>query len=175
MLAYRLRTSGMFVRFALASCVLAVAACSPKAATPDATKPDVARAGNPFFGAWKVETAQVAPWWDQQGAAPQMNAEFQNTTIVFEAGKSSGPKLLTCDQATYAVSIVAVQVLFEGNLPDPAVDAATLGLPPRDIDQLNFSCTSGGADVSLDFPMVDDDTILLGLDNMIYTLKRQPT
>lgn len=163
----------MISRIVLAGCLIALAGCSPKAAAPEVTKPDVAKAGNPFFGTWKTETAQVAPWWDQQGAAPQMNAEFQNTPIVFEPGKASGPKLLTCDKALYAVSIVSVQVLFEGNLPDPAADAAALGLPPRDIDQLNFTCDSGAADVSLDFPMVDDNTILLGLDNMIYTLKRQ--
>ena len=157
----------------LAACGLALAGCSPKAGTAETTRSDVAKAGNPFFGTWKVETAQVAPWWDQQGAAPQMNPDFQNTPIVFQAGKSSGPKLLTCDQVTYAVSLVSVGILFEGNLPNPAADAAALGLPHNDIDQLNFSCTSGGADVSLDFPMVDDNTILLGLDNMIYTLKRQ--
>jgi hypothetical protein len=38
---------------------------------------------------------------------------------------------------------------------------------------MNLSCTDDNKDVSLDFPMVDDDTFLLGLDNMIYTLKRQ--
>lgn len=165
----------MLVRIVLAGCVLALAACSPKGAAPEGTQPDIARAGNPFFGSWKTATAQVAPWWDQQGQAPQINPEFENTVIEFEAGKSSGPKLLTCDKAEYAVSLVSVHVLFEGNLPNPAADAASLGLPPSDIDQLNLTCNSGAADVSLDFPMTDDDTILLGLDNMIYTLKRQPT
>lgn len=165
----------MISRIVLAACVIALAGCSPKAATTEGSQPDVARAGNPFFGSWKTATAQVAPWWDQAGAAPEINPEFENTVIKFEAGKSSGPKLLTCDKAEYAVSLVSVNVLFEGNLPDPAASAASLGLPPRDIGQLNFRCATGDNDISLDFPMADDDTILLGLDNMIYTLKRQPT
>ena len=39
---------------------------------------------------------------------------------------------------------------------------------------MSFSCESGGGDVSLDFPMLDDNTIMLGLDNVIYTLTRTP-
>ena len=37
---------------------------------------------------------------------------------------------------------------------------------------MSYSCTSGGADISLDFPMLDDDQIMLGLDNVIYTFQR---
>jgi hypothetical protein len=160
-------------RAVAASILVALAGCSPKAETPN--EADISRPGNPFFGSWRTETAQVAPWWDGAGAAPQMNADFQNTTIVFAAGISSGPKLLACDAPVYAVSLVTPEGLFEGNLPNPAADAATLGFPETEIQSLNLSCSSGDKDVSLDFAMTKDDTILLGLDNMIYTLKRQPS
>jgi hypothetical protein len=53
------------------------------------------------------------------------------------------------------------------------MDAASLGGPARDILSLNLSCTQDNTDVSLDFAMADDATVMLGLDNMIYTLKRQ--
>ena len=37
---------------------------------------------------------------------------------------------------------------------------------------MTFTCAEGTGDVSLNFPMIDDDTIMLGLDNVLYTLKR---
>ena len=42
----------------------------------------------------------------------------------------------------------------------------------NDITQMNLSCKDGDRDVSLDFPMLNDNTIFLGLDNIIYTLQR---
>jgi hypothetical protein len=159
-------------RAVAASLLLAIAACSPKSEAP--SEGDVTRPGNPFFGSWKTETAEVAPWWNGVGAPPDMDSDFQNT-VVFAAGKSSGPKLVACDAPTYAVSLVTPESLFEGNLPHPATDASKLGFSASEIQSLNVSCSSGGKDVSLDFAMVRDDTILLGLDNMIYTLKRQPS
>ena len=155
--------------FALAG-FIALAACSPGDSDPDAS---VARPGNPFFGTWKTATAQVAPWWTAPGAPPQMDPEFQNTPIVFAAGKSSGPAIVACKAPIYAVDFTRPRALFEGHLQDPARDAAALGFTSEDITKMNLSCTDDNRDVSLDFPMVDDDTILLGLDNMIYTLKRQ--
>ena len=62
--------------------------------------------------------------------------------------------------------------LFEGNLPDPARDAAALGITDLDVTVLTLYCSDNNADVSLDFPMRDAETILLGLDNVVYTFKR---
>lgn len=149
---------------------IALAACSPGDSDPGAS---VARPGNPFFGTWKTATAEVAPWWTEPGAPPQMNPEFQNTPVVFAAGKSSGPSIVTCKAPVYAIDIVRARTLFEGHLQDPESNAAALGFTSQDITKMNLSCTDDNKDVSLDFPMVDDNTILLGLDNMIYTLKRQ--
>ena len=104
---------------------------------------------------------------------PQMNSEFQNTPIVFAIGKSTGPAIVTCKAPVYAIDIVRPRALFEGHLRDPATEAAALGFSGQEITRMNLSCTDDARDVSLDFPMVDDNTILLGLDNMIYTLKRQ--
>jgi hypothetical protein len=155
--------------FALAG-LLALAACSPGDSDPGAS---AARPGNPFFGTWKTATAQVAPWWTDPGPPPQMNPEFQNTPIVFAAGKSSGPSIVTCRAPIYTIDFMRPRALFEGHLQDPAKEAAALGFTSDDIIKMNLSCTDDNKDVSLDFPMADEDTILLGLDNMIYTLKRQ--
>jgi hypothetical protein len=51
-------------------------------------------------------------------------------------------------------------------------DAAALGFKSDNIVSLNEACDSIAGDMELDFPMIDNDTILLGLNNMIYTLKR---
>jgi hypothetical protein len=149
--------------------VFALASCSPGDSDPGAS---VARPGNPFFGTWKTVSAEVAPWWNEPGAPPQMNPDFEKP-LVFEAKKSSGPAIAACSAPLYAINLVRARTLFEGHLQDPANEAAALGLTGEEITQMNLSCTDDNKDISLDFPMVDDDTILLGLDNMIYTLKRQ--
>ena len=163
-------TTGASARIFVLAAFVALAACSPGDSDPGAS---VARPGNPFFGTWKTATAQVAPWWMEAGPPPQMNPEFQNTPIVFAAGKSSGPSIVACKAPIYAVDIVRPRTLFKGQLRDVAADTAALGFAGQEITRMNLSCTGDNKDVSLDFPMVDDDTILLGLDNMIYTLKRQ--
>lgn len=155
-------------RKAAFAALIALASCSPGDSDPGAS---VARPGNPFFGKWKMVSAKVAPWWNEPGA-PEMNPDLEKP-IVFEAEKSSGPAIATCKAPIYTVDIMRARALFEGHLQDPANDAQALGFTGEDITRMNFSCTDDNRNVSLDFPMVDDNTILLGLDNMIYTLKRQ--
>jgi hypothetical protein len=158
-----------------------VAACSPGGksgppATPAPTSaPQISGAdaitpGNPFFGGWGLEGAKIAPWWDHKGEEPAPDPAMAE--ISFTADKSSGPPLLTCDKPKYALNIAPPRALFGGNLPDPMKDAAALGFNPEGISTLTFTCASGTMDVSLDFPMMNDDTIMLGLDNVIYTFKR---
>ena len=61
---------------------------------------------------------------------------------------------------------------FEDLFPTEVHLAAALGLTALDITSLTYSCEDNSATASLDFPMLDDNTILLGLDNMVYTFKR---
>lgn len=131
---------------------------------------DIPTPRNPFFGTWKLTGSIVAPWWDHVG--PEPAAEPDMATFTLAADKSSGPPLLTCDKPTYATNITPQRGLFEGNLPDPPKDAAALGFTSPDIVTMSFACASGTGDVSLDFPMLDDNTVLLGLSNRIYTYKR---
>lgn len=153
----------------------ALQACSPAAETKHDTASEISGADaiapqNPFFGAWSLEGARIAPWWDHKGEEPAPDPAM--TKIVFGADASSGPPLLTCDKPRYAVNLVSPRALFEGNLPDPMKDATAMGFSPEGASSMTFTCASGQADVSLDFPMVNDDTIMLGLDNVIYTFKR---
>ena len=156
-------------RFIAGCLLLAAAACSPVADTREEGV-DAVTPRNPFFGTWELTAARVAPWWDQQGEEPAPDPAFKKFTLA--ADKSSGPPIVTCAKPTYSTNIVPLRSLFQGNLPEPTKDAATLGITDLDVTMLTFTCTDNNADVSLDFPMRDAETILLGLDNVIYTFKR---
>lgn len=171
------------VLLALAAAGVALSGCGPTAETPVATSDiempvsevgagaDAITPGNPFFGAWAISSAKIAPWWDGKGEEPAADPAFAGN-VILGANKSGGHALLNCDAPHYAVNAVSPRGLFQGNLPDPVKDAAALGFPSDVITTLNFTCTEGAGDVSLDFPMLDDDTIMLGLDNVLYTFKR---
>jgi hypothetical protein len=145
------------------------AACSPAADTPDEGV-DAITPRNPFFGTWELTAARVAPWWDNQGQEPAPDPGF--TKFKLAADASSGPPIVSCSKPVYSTNIVPPRTLFAGNLPDPSRDAVALGLTTLDIMVLTFTCEENNASVSLDFPMVDDETILLGLDNVVYTFRR---
>lgn len=160
---------------AFVACALALAACSPKAEAPVAAErsaSDPIIPSNPFFGKWQLTRAQVAPWWDERGETPVADPAL--TIVEFGPAKSTGAPIVTCDMPQYAVALASPAGLFQGNLAEPFSQARMLGFMDKDITILSFRCDSGGADVSLDFPMLDENTIMLGLDNVIYTLSRTP-
>ena len=162
---------------------MALAGCGPAAETPAAESAvempvkevgagaDAITPGNPFFGTWAMSSAKIAPWWDGKGDEPAADPALAGN-VILGANKSSGPALLNCDKPRYAVNVVSPRGLFEGNLPDAAKDASALGFVSDEITTMTFTCADGPGDVSLNFPMIDDDTIMLGLDNVLYTLKR---
>lgn len=155
----------------LAASALGLAGCSPAAEKPaEKAGVDVPTPHNPFFGTWEMSASAVAPWWDHKGAEP--TADPAMAKFVFAPDKSSGPPMLTCDKPRYTTNITPDRGLFQGNLPDPAKDAPALGFTSPDVVVMSFSCQSGTGDFLADFPMVDDNTIMLGLDNVLYTFKR---
>lgn len=161
------------LRLLLVAAIAGLAACSPetkKEEAPAAGGADVVAPKNPFFGTWEMTNAKIAPWWDKKGDEPA--ADPAMSTFVFHADKSSGPPLLTCDKPHYMTNLLPERSLFQGNLPDPAKDAPALGFTSPDITVLSFTCASGTADVLVDFPMIDDDTIMAGVDNVLYTFRR---
>lgn len=179
--AERKMRPGRFASVMPAACALALSACGPMEQTPaeshadalaDAAKEeaDTTTPPNPFFGSWAMTSAKIAPWWDGKGEEPAPDPAFA-ANVVLAADKSSGPPIVTCDKPAYVLDRTQPQSLFEGNLPDPVKDAAALGFSGDKIVTLNFTCASGAADVSLDFPMKDPSTIMLGLDNVIYTFR----
>lgn len=157
-------------RSAVALVALALAACSPAAEEAPATGADAVAPRNPFFGTWEIKAARIAPWWDGQGEEPAADPAYTNLSL--EAASTSGAPVLTCDKPSYMTDIVPLRGLFQGLLPEPDKDAAALGLTETSPTVLTFSCVSGTADVEAQFVMADADTILLGIDNVIYTYTR---
>lgn len=155
----------------LAPLALGISACSPSAEKPaEKSGVDLPTPSNPIFGTWQMTSSAVAPWWDHAGAAP--TADPAMGKFVFTPDKSSGPPILTCDKPRYTNNIMPDRALFQGKLPDPAKDAPALGFTNPDVIVASFSCQSGTGDFLADFPMLDDNTIMLGLDNMLYTYRR---
>lgn len=163
-----------------------LAACSPKPAqtadtgsneilpateaTPDANAPvgDIA----PFMGVWRTVSSIPAPWAVAADPKPEANPEFETTEVTLTPTTSSGPGIVNCEQTKYEVVQLGPEGLFEGNLPEPAKMAAGLGFTGDKIATLREGCVSSTGDLELQFSMADPDTIMLGLDNIIYTMKR---
>jgi hypothetical protein len=125
---------------------------------------------NPIFGAWELIGAKIAPWWDKQGEEPAPDPALAK--MEFRADRASGPPLLTCAKPHYVTNMRSARGLFEGNLPNPNADATALGFQSGEITTVTYSCTDNATDVSVDFPMIDDDKIMLGVDNVLYTFGR---
>lgn len=137
-----------------------------------APAPAVAAGIADFLGRWKVTEAKIAPWHDGTGAAPATDPALQGKTIIFSAHATGGSSVVACKNAIYTVSMIGPDMLFEGGLKNPEKDAVALRFRGDRIETLNIGCNSKSGDMELDFPMVDRDTLLLGLNNMVYTLKR---
>ena len=133
---------------------------------------NVSASDNPFFGSWKVASSIQAPWYDGNGALPTVDPELEGKTITFAKDRASGSRVVACAKPIYTLSTVEPESLFEGGLKNPAKEAAALGFKSNKIVSMNEGCDSSAGDMELDFPMVNNSTILLGINNCIYTLKR---
>ena len=98
---------------------------------------------------WRIGEGRLAPW--------------------AKAGMRIGaPPPIACEGATYEWRFVQAEGLFEGNLPAPAAAAAQrLGLGPAPIATLRAAC----ANASFDYHRTSRGELLLGLDNVVWTLR----
>jgi hypothetical protein len=114
---------------------------------------------------WRIEGGQVAPW-----APPgtRVGPAFQGREVRFQATRVVAPHPLACDRASYQWIFVDPEGLFEGSLPAPAAPAAVrLGLGTGRIATLRVGCANAG----FDFHRTSGGSLLLGLDNVVWTLR----
>jgi len=134
-------------------------------------------AANPFYlGSWKVTAAAVAPWADAErkpDAAEQ--ARLMGKTITFRPKEISGPRPFSCAKPQYKITDYGPDMIFEGAFDemqqsgktvDPKALAASLGFTGPKIKTLETGC-------EIDFHFVDETTAEAGLNNYVYTLKKQ--
>jgi hypothetical protein len=126
-----------------------------------------------FAGSWSVVGAQPAPWVDTPGSAPPVNEAMRQGRITFAADRVDGPPPLGCAQPRYEIVRAGPDYLFQGGLSDPATQAAALGFGAGEIVHLSLACVRDDADIGMDFSLVDENTALFALDNVIYRMVRQ--
>lgn len=137
---------------AAAACVVCLSAAS-------------AQDGAPIAGKWRITRAVIAPWSDEAGAGAA--PEWIGKTVAFGAKSVRGPHPIACGKAIYESTEVPAEGLFQGGLPEPATEAmTTLGLSGASVKGVTVSCDTG----VFDYHFADADTLLLALDNRIWTL-----
>lgn len=150
---------------------VALASCSGKSADGSgATAADATLAS--FTGEWKMTAHIVAPWFTGPGFDPEPDAEILDKVLTITETGTSGPTILTCELATFDLKSLPVAGLFEGNVPDPYIAKAALGVDQEQTPTLMEGCTSGGSDKELNYHLVGKDKLLLGLDNIVYQFER---
>jgi hypothetical protein len=135
--------------------------------------PSLALAQDVFAGTWVVSDAQPAPWVDgTAGTHPDIDETVSHGKFTFRTDSVEGPPPFNCQQVQYTVQEVGPDYLFEGGLTDPAAQAAALGFTSDKIVSLSMGCISNDADIEMDFDLIDRDTAVFALNNVIYRMVR---
>jgi hypothetical protein len=132
-----------------------------------------------YLGTWKVDSAVVAPWADSATRQPD-TAEMKSLVgkiVVFKPPEITGPHAFACKGPQYKVAEYPADMLFQGAFDemrrrdksvDPAKLAAKLGFRGAKWKTLETGCGN-----ELDFHFVDANTAEFGLNDYVYTIKRQ--
>ena len=133
------------------------------------------RAADQFYlGDWKIDSAVEAPW-----ARPKISASEKNSlmgkTVMVKAREIAGPQPFACKGATYKVTDYSADMLFQGAFEemrdinksaDPHKLAESLGFSGTTFQTLETGC-------EIDWHFVNPTTAKIGLNNFVYTLKKQ--
>lgn len=139
--------------------------------------PGTAMAADPFYlGSWTITTAVVAPWADPHRKPDDSErTRLMGKTLTIRAKEVSGPRSLACAKPQYKMTDYGPEMIFQGAFDemqragkkaDPKALATSLGFAGGKIKTLETGC-------EIDFHFVDDTTAEIGLNNYVYTLKRQ--
>ena len=132
--------------------------------------------GQFWLGTWKLDSAVVAPWADPHDKpdAAAMQALIGKTVTLTPAA-IAGPKPFACKGPHYKLSYFTPDMLFQGAFgemhdknksADPKKLAASLGFTGASAMTLETGC-------EIDWHFVNPITVEIGLDNYVYTLKKQ--
>jgi hypothetical protein len=137
-------------------------------------------AADPFYiGKWKIVSAAVAPWWEDKARKPDATylRALTGKTITITPRSIEGPGPLACKNPQYKLTDYPADYLFQGAFgemqrrdksADPVKIAASLGFRGASWKTLETGCEH-----AVDFHFRDSSTAVIGLDNYVYTLKKQ--
>lgn len=124
-----------------------------------------------FAGSWRIAAGSPAPWLEPGQTVDAATIEsYVGQVISFSEDSVDAPHPFGCGNAKYETMTQPPEGLFQGAL-DPATaaqDAAAIGIEGETIT-LSVACDTGLFDYHL-----AGDKLLTALDNVIYTLERQP-
>ncbi len=135
-----------------------------------------AAAAERFEGRWVIAGAVAAPWAQ---SASDAGDELQAKRLIgkrvdISPGALRAPAPLGCARPTYVFHDRTAEMLFEGGLnadgdgkpTDPVVVARALGIGNKTLRAMTASCSE------VEFVLLDPDTVLFGLNNRVFTMKR---
>jgi hypothetical protein len=129
-----------------------------------------------YLGAWKFVSAVPAPWAPspQKVDAAEMK-QLIGKTVNLGSKAIAGPKVFVCKGPHYKLSDFSADMLFQGQFgemhdadrsKDPLQLAHALGFIGTTFKTLETGC-------EIDWHFVDPRTAEIGLNNFVYTLKKQ--
>ncbi|MBZ5608309.1 MAG: hypothetical protein LAP38_08630 [Acidobacteriia bacterium] len=133
-----------------------------------------------YLGTWKIVSAAVAPWWDGKDHKPDANEmrSLVGKTVTITPKSILGPRAVACASVRYEVKDYPADMLFEGAFgemhardksADPAKIAASVGFRGSRWKTLETGCA-----IEINYHFIDPTTAAFGLNDYIYTLKKQP-
>jgi hypothetical protein len=132
-----------------------------------------------FYGKWKITEAQEAPWVVAGETVDSTESEnLIGKTIELSAKGIAGPGSFPCKNPQYQVIDGGPDILFQGSFGemqshDPNVKAEKLA-EQMGLTGDKFRTVVTGCEYEVDFSFgSDEDTAKFGLNDYIYTLKRE--
>ena len=139
---------------------------------------------DPFYiGTWNIVSVASAPWANAELVPdqPEMK-ELSGKTITFKPKEIEGPHQAACKGPKYRVVNSPIEGLFQGTIDemhrrDKSVDmakmAAQAGFQGTSVKGAKWKTLETGCGNELDFHFIDPMTAVFGLNNAVYTLKKQ--
>jgi hypothetical protein len=138
----------------------------------------IMQAADPFYvGTWKIVSAVPAPW-DKVHALMSEAKTLDGKIVRIEAKRITGPHQVACAQPHFVVKDYPADMLFQGSFDelrrrdksaDPAKLAASIGFTKGP----TWKTLETGCETEVDFHFIDPSTAAFGLNNVVYTLKKQ--
>lgn len=132
-----------------------------------------------YVGTWKIVSAAPAPWASEE-LKPALDESKTLTGQIVKIGatKIEGPLQVACPDPKYKVKLYPVNMLFQGSFEemktrDKSVDMSKAAASAGFKTGTKWKTLETGCETEVDFHFIDSTTAAFGLNNVVYTLKKQ--